>query len=64
MIEQLHAGIACLLFVCWDSMSSFAACDWLVNNGCFNPIGVNSIIALHTRHTGLQELLSEVCEKF
>ena len=57
----LHTGIACLaslaydwviacwdslsILACWDSLSNFLACDWLVNNGCFNPIGVNSLIA-------------------
>ena len=30
---------------CWDSLSSLPVCDWLLTNGCFNPIGVNSIIA-------------------
>ena len=47
VVGQLHAGIAYLHYACWDSMSSFLACDWLVTNGCFNPIGVNPIIAWH-----------------
>ena len=57
----LHAGRACLpslaydwatacrsgmsTLAWWDSMSSLPACVCLVTNGCFNPIGVNSIIA-------------------
>ena len=39
--------------VCWDSMSSLLTCDWFVTDGCFNPIGVSSIIAYHIPPTVL-----------
>ena len=54
----LHAGIACLAslvydwvtacwdgmstLICWDSSFCLLAHDWLITNGCFNPISVIS----------------------
>ena len=45
MIFAMHAGIVCLHFACWDSMSGFPG-DWLLLTSAYSRVSVVSLAVI------------------